>query len=94
MAEEKARATDRFRRWRELNSQRRELIRERWSEFQTLPPDEQARIDIDPVVVGRRPGDPAAVVASADKISRELDWRAVHDLTSMVNDVVAPALAR
>ena len=36
------------------------------------------------VVVGRRPGDPAAVVASADKISRELDWRAVHDLTSMV----------
>ena len=41
-------------------------------------------IDVDPVVVGRRAGDPAAVVASADRISRELDWRAVYDLSSMV----------
>jgi UDP-glucose 4-epimerase len=34
--------------------------------------------------VGRRPCDPAEVVASVDRIHRELGWRAQHDLTDMV----------
>jgi UDP-glucose 4-epimerase len=35
-------------------------------------------------VVSRRPGDPARVVASAERITRELDWSAELDLTAMV----------
>lgn len=35
-------------------------------------------------VVSRRPGDPARVVASAERITRELDWSAQFDLTEMV----------
>ncbi|MET8676601.1 UDP-glucose 4-epimerase GalE [Streptomyces sp. NPDC004647] len=35
-------------------------------------------------VVGRRPGDPARVVASAELISRELGWTARHDVREMV----------
>ncbi len=37
-----------------------------------------------PVVVERRPGDPARVVASADRIREELDWQARHDIRTMV----------
>ena len=35
-------------------------------------------------VVSRRPGDPARVVASAERITRELNWSAEFDLTEMV----------
>jgi UDP-glucose 4-epimerase len=35
-------------------------------------------------VVGRRPGDPARVVASAELVSRELGWTARHDVREMV----------
>ena len=40
--------------------------------------------DIEPVVVERRPGDPARIVASADRIRSELGWSAKHDLEDMV----------
>ena len=40
--------------------------------------------DLEPVVVDRRPGDPARVVASADRIRRDLGWTAKHDLDDMV----------
>src|SRR5947209_18032871 len=40
--------------------------------------------DIEPVVVERRPGDPARVVASADRISSDLGWTAKHNLGDMV----------
>ena len=35
-------------------------------------------------IVGRRAGDPAALVASADKITAELGWSARYDLNDMV----------
>ncbi|MDH4160395.1 MAG: GDP-mannose 4,6-dehydratase, partial [Actinomycetota bacterium] len=35
-------------------------------------------------VVGRRPGDPAQLVASADKIGAELGWTASYGLEEMV----------
>jgi UDP-glucose 4-epimerase len=35
-------------------------------------------------VVDRRPGDPARIVGSVERIARELGWRARHDLTDMV----------
>ncbi|MEU6219197.1 UDP-glucose 4-epimerase GalE [Streptomyces sp. NPDC047022] len=37
-----------------------------------------------PEVTGRRPGDPARVVASADRIRAELGWSARHDLDEMI----------
>jgi UDP-glucose 4-epimerase len=39
---------------------------------------------IEPVVVERRPGDPARIVASVDRIKEELGWSARHDLGDMV----------
>jgi UDP-glucose 4-epimerase len=39
---------------------------------------------IEPEVVDRRPGDPARIVASADRIRSELGWSARHDLDDMV----------
>jgi len=36
------------------------------------------------VVQQRRPGDPAHVVASVERISKELGWRAIHDLGSTI----------
>ena len=41
-------------------------------------------LDIEPVVVGRRPGDPARYVANVDKIRAELGWSAQYDLRTMV----------
>jgi len=41
-------------------------------------------IDIEPIVVERRPGDPARIVASADRIRNELGWTARYDLRDMV----------
>ncbi|MGW6402393.1 UDP-glucose 4-epimerase GalE [Streptomyces sp. NPDC055134] len=38
----------------------------------------------DPVVTPRRPGDPARVVASADRIATELGWAAKRDVRDMV----------
>jgi UDP-glucose 4-epimerase len=40
--------------------------------------------DLPPVVVPRRPGDPARVVASADRITTELGWKARHDVHHMI----------
>jgi UDP-glucose 4-epimerase len=41
-------------------------------------------LDFEYEVVGRRPGDPARIVAVPDKIHRELGWSASHDLHDMV----------
>ncbi|MGX2997259.1 UDP-glucose 4-epimerase GalE [Streptomyces sp. JNUCC 64] len=43
------------------------------------------REDQRPVVVARRPGDPARVVASADRIHAELGWSARHGLDEMID---------
>ena len=40
--------------------------------------------DLAPEVAPRRPGDPARVVASAESITKELDWTARHDVRQMV----------
>ncbi|BBC33640.1 UDP-glucose 4-epimerase [Streptomyces graminofaciens] len=40
--------------------------------------------DIEPVVVGRRPGDPARVVASADRVATELGWKARYGVDEMI----------
>ncbi|MFJ9377915.1 UDP-glucose 4-epimerase GalE [Streptomyces sp. NPDC101455] len=37
-----------------------------------------------PTVHPRRPGDPARVVASADRITTELGWKAKHDVQDMI----------
>ncbi|MBA4860288.1 UDP-glucose 4-epimerase GalE [Streptomyces sp. PSKA54] len=37
-----------------------------------------------PTVTARRPGDPARVVASADRIAAELGWKAKHDVEDMI----------
>ncbi|MGH9245968.1 MAG: UDP-glucose 4-epimerase GalE [Acidimicrobiales bacterium] len=41
-------------------------------------------VPFEPVVVGRRPGDPARIVGSAAAIAREVGWHAAQDLTAMV----------
>ncbi|MFG2968699.1 UDP-glucose 4-epimerase GalE [Streptomyces sp. NPDC048288] len=40
--------------------------------------------DRPPAVTPRRPGDPARVVASADRITTELGWKAKHDVHDMI----------
>ncbi|MFE4968336.1 UDP-glucose 4-epimerase GalE [Streptomyces sp. NPDC056660] len=40
--------------------------------------------DRPPTVTPRRPGDPARVVASADRVSTELGWKAKHDVQDMI----------
>jgi UDP-glucose 4-epimerase len=40
--------------------------------------------DLPPAVTARRLGDPARVVASADRITRELSWKARHDVQDMI----------
>ncbi|MDN3028699.1 UDP-glucose 4-epimerase GalE [Streptomyces sp. S.PB5] len=40
--------------------------------------------DRPPTVTPRRPGDPARVVASADRITAELGWKAGHDVQDMI----------
>ncbi|MFJ3585027.1 UDP-glucose 4-epimerase GalE [Streptomyces sp. NPDC090127] len=47
-----------------------------------------------PVVTPRRPGDPARVVASADRIADELGWRARHDVRDMIDSAWAGWVAR
>ncbi|MCY0916596.1 MULTISPECIES: UDP-glucose 4-epimerase GalE [unclassified Streptomyces] len=45
--------------------------------------------DFPPVVTPRRPGDPAKVVASADRIAAELGWKARHDVREMITSAWA-----
>ncbi|PWI18041.1 UDP-glucose 4-epimerase GalE [Streptomyces sp. Act143] len=40
--------------------------------------------DRPPTVTPRRPGDPARVVAAADRIATELGWKAKHDVQDMI----------
>ncbi|MEV0636816.1 UDP-glucose 4-epimerase GalE [Streptomyces sp. NPDC050619] len=40
--------------------------------------------DRSPTVHPRRPGDPARVVASADRAATELEWKAKHDVQDMI----------
>ncbi|MFI9150014.1 UDP-glucose 4-epimerase GalE [Streptomyces sp. NPDC053367] len=40
--------------------------------------------DRPPLTTPRRPGDPARVVASADRITQQLGWKATHDLQDMI----------
>ncbi|MFE9998465.1 UDP-glucose 4-epimerase GalE [Streptomyces avermitilis] len=40
--------------------------------------------DTPPTVAARRPGDPARVVASADRIAVELGWKAKYDVQDMI----------
>ncbi|MGA4941977.1 UDP-glucose 4-epimerase GalE [Streptomyces cinereoruber] len=43
----------------------------------------------EPLVTPRRPGDPARVVASADRIAGELGWKARHDVRDMIESAWA-----
>jgi UDP-glucose 4-epimerase len=43
-------------------------------------------IDVAMAETGRRPGDPAVLVASSERIREDLGWRATRDLTAMVAD--------
>ncbi|MDX3643117.1 UDP-glucose 4-epimerase GalE [Streptomyces sp. MB09-02B] len=45
--------------------------------------------DLPPVVVDRRPGDPARVVASADRIAAELGWKARYGVEDMISSAWA-----
>ncbi|MET3983773.1 UDP-glucose 4-epimerase GalE [Streptomyces sp. PvR034] len=45
--------------------------------------------DIAPVVTPRRPGDPAKVVASAERIAAELGWKARRDVREMITSAWA-----
>ncbi|WP_089106577.1 UDP-glucose 4-epimerase GalE [Streptomyces hyaluromycini] len=45
--------------------------------------------DLPPTVAPRRPGDPARVVASADRITTELDWKTKHDVHDMITSAWA-----
>jgi UDP-glucose 4-epimerase len=47
-----------------------------------------------PVVTPRRPGDPARVVAAADRIAAELGWKARHDVREMITSAWAGWVAR
>ncbi|MFF9014901.1 UDP-glucose 4-epimerase GalE [Streptomyces sp. NPDC014870] len=47
-----------------------------------------------PVVTPRRAGDPARVVASADRIAAELGWKARHDVRDMIESAWAGWVAR
>jgi UDP-glucose 4-epimerase len=47
-----------------------------------------------PVVTPRRPGDPARVVAAADRIATELGWKARHDVRDMITSAWAGWVAR
>jgi UDP-glucose 4-epimerase len=45
--------------------------------------------DLPPSVVDRRPGDPARVVASADRIAAELGWKARYGVEDMISSAWA-----
>ncbi|WP_432086971.1 UDP-glucose 4-epimerase GalE [Streptomyces sp. bgisy095] len=48
----------------------------------------------EPLVTPRRPGDPARVVASADRIAAELGWKARHDVRDMIESAWTGWVAR
>ncbi|MFG3488769.1 UDP-glucose 4-epimerase GalE [Streptomyces sp. NPDC047972] len=48
----------------------------------------------EPLVTPRRPGDPARVVAAADRIGSELGWKARHDVRDMISSAWAGWVAR
>ncbi|MFC9588546.1 UDP-glucose 4-epimerase GalE [Streptomyces sp. NPDC056944] len=48
----------------------------------------------EPLVTPRRPGDPARVVAAADRIESELGWKARHDVRDMIESAWAGWVAR
>lgn len=48
----------------------------------------------EPLVTPRRPGDPARVVAAADRIHAELGWKARHDVRDMISSAWAGWVAR
>ena len=50
---------------------------------------EVSGIDFTPEVKGRRPGDPARIVASGDLAARDLGWAMRHDLRDMVQSAWA-----
>ncbi|GAA3786810.1 UDP-glucose 4-epimerase GalE [Streptomyces phyllanthi] len=50
--------------------------------------------DAAPVSTARRPGDPARVVAAADRVRTELGWSARHDVRAMVTSAWAGWCAR
>ncbi|MEU8572422.1 UDP-glucose 4-epimerase GalE [Streptomyces asoensis] len=51
--------------------------------------DVTGRADVEPLVSGRRPGDPARVVASGDLIREELGWSARRGVREMVESAWA-----
>ncbi|MGA5164987.1 MULTISPECIES: UDP-glucose 4-epimerase GalE [Streptomyces] len=51
--------------------------------------DVTGRTDVEPLVTDRRPGDPARVVASADRIAEELGWSARYGVREMVESAWA-----
>jgi UDP-glucose 4-epimerase len=51
-------------------------------------------LSLAPEVVARRPGDPATIVASVDRIRADLGWTAAYDLAAMVESAWAGWLAR
>ncbi|QGV80654.1 UDP-glucose 4-epimerase GalE [Streptomyces ficellus] len=59
------------------------------TEMVGLIQDVTGRTDIKPHVTDRRPGDPARVVASADRIREELGWSARHGVREMVESAWA-----
>ncbi|MFD8205478.1 UDP-glucose 4-epimerase GalE [Streptomyces sp. NPDC059695] len=48
----------------------------------------------EPLVTPRRPGDPARVVAAADRIQSELGWKARHDVRDMIESAWAGWVSR
>ncbi|MDR1442415.1 MAG: UDP-glucose 4-epimerase GalE [Bifidobacteriaceae bacterium] len=46
---------------------------------------EVSGLDVAPVTEPRRPGDPAVLVGDVDRIEQTLDWKARHDLRSIVD---------
>ena len=50
---------------------------------------EVSGIDFTPEIQGRRPGDPARIVASGDLAARDLGWEMRHDLLDMVQSAWA-----
>ena len=55
---------------------------------------EVSGLDTTPEVVGRRPGDPARVVAAVDRIARDVHWRARADLPAILESAWAAWQAR
>jgi UDP-glucose 4-epimerase len=46
-------------------------------------------VEFEPEIRERRPGDPARVIGAVDRIARDLDWHARHDLDDMVSSAWA-----